>query len=231
MMLSARISGQREHDGEIIGSGQWPAIITPGQTARLRALFTDPSHATVRNPRRYLLTGLLRCGRCGAPMRGRVKGSRERYFCGTTPGLPGCGRTYIVATELEELIIEAVLYRLDTDDLQRRLAGQLPHDEDNADAQRVIDECTAQMEELAKAYGEREITYVEWIAARKPIQERLEAARQQLRTDTRFRVLQGFTGDGAELHQRWARLNLSRQRAIIAAVLDHAVIKELRVIE
>jgi site-specific DNA recombinase len=121
MGVSARISGQREYRGEVIAVGQWPAIITPAQTIRLRALLTDPARRTVRNPRRYLLTGLLRCG-AGHPWAGGSRASGRDTSAPEPPGRPGCGRTYIVAEELDELIVEAVLYRLDTDELHQRLA-------------------------------------------------------------------------------------------------------------
>src|SRR5207248_211564 len=32
ILMSARISGQREHEREIVAKAQWPAIITPKQT-------------------------------------------------------------------------------------------------------------------------------------------------------------------------------------------------------
>ena len=35
MLASPRVSGQREHHGEIIGSAEWPQIITLAQTAQL----------------------------------------------------------------------------------------------------------------------------------------------------------------------------------------------------
>src|SRR5205814_8757161 len=38
LLRSARISGQREHRGEIVAKAQWPAIVAPEQTARSRAL-------------------------------------------------------------------------------------------------------------------------------------------------------------------------------------------------
>jgi site-specific DNA recombinase len=86
------------------------------------------------------------------------------------------------------------------------------------------------MEELAAAYGRREISYTEWMAARKPIQNRLDTARQSLRTDTRLRTLHGFANKGGhDLRRLWSHLNLTRQRAIISAVLDHAIVNPPRV--
>ena len=42
LIRSARISGQRAHNDEILGPAEWKAIITPEQTARVRAILDDP---------------------------------------------------------------------------------------------------------------------------------------------------------------------------------------------
>jgi site-specific DNA recombinase len=57
MLYSARLSGQREHRGEIVGAAAWQAIITPQQTEQIRALLDDPSRRTNRTTRRYLRSG------------------------------------------------------------------------------------------------------------------------------------------------------------------------------
>ena len=115
MLASARISGQREHRGEIVATAEWPAIITPQQTAQLRALFADPDRRTNRAARRYLLKGLLRCSKCGSTLVARPRGGGDRrYMCAKGPGLPGCNGTFIFAETVEAFISEAVLYRLDT---------------------------------------------------------------------------------------------------------------------
>jgi site-specific DNA recombinase len=60
MLMSGRISGQREHHGEIVTTAEWDAIITPAETERLRAKLADPDRRTNRSAR-YLLARLLRC--------------------------------------------------------------------------------------------------------------------------------------------------------------------------
>ena len=66
-------------------------------------------------PRRYLLAGLFRCGQCGARLVSRPrKGGPARYLCASGPGFAGCGKTYIVAPDLEAWITDAVLIRLDS---------------------------------------------------------------------------------------------------------------------
>ncbi len=121
-LISARISGQREYHGTIVAKAEWPAIISPAETARLRTSLTDPARRTTRTVRRYLLAGgLLRCGLCGAVLisRPRADGAR-RYICPKVPGREGCGGIAILADPLETFVRDAVLYRLDTPELRCR---------------------------------------------------------------------------------------------------------------
>jgi site-specific DNA recombinase len=88
LLASARISGRREHTprssrqttrpllGEIVADAVWPAIISPVDSDRLRALLSDPTRDYRRQAatgRSYLLSGILRCGRCGHRMNGRPR--------------------------------------------------------------------------------------------------------------------------------------------------------------
>lgn len=221
---SGRISGRREHRGEIVADSEWPGIISPADSDRIRALLSDPSRRTNQNPRRYLLGRLLRCGVCGEALvaRPRDDGSR-RYICAKGPNFVGCGHIAILAEPLEAFVVEGVLYRLDSPELAAALRGS-PDDPDAANWQRQADDAAAQLDELARAHGEQAFTMREWLAARRPIEARLTAARRQLGRLSQTTVLDGHVGLATELRDRWSTLNLTRQRAIIAAVADHFVI-------
>ena len=130
----------------------------------------------------------------------------------------------VVADPLEGLITAAVLYRLDSPELAEALAGRATADEQaNAlSAQLATDQ--AQLEDLAGLHGRGEINRREWMAARKPIQTRIASAERQLAHVTNTGALAGWVGNANELRSRWADLNLGRQHAIVAALLDHIVI-------
>ena len=224
MLRSARISGQREHRGEIVATAQWPAIIAPEQTTRIRALFDDPSRQATRAVRRYVLKGLLRCGECGAVLvsRPRDDGSR-RYVCARGPQYDGCGRCSALAEPLEEFVTEAVLWRLDTPELAATMRGQR---EDAPDEwQQQADEITERLDELAKAYAAGAIAMREWMAAREPLQRRLEDARRKINRDASSSVLAPYAGRGGVLRDQWPALNIERRHAVIAAVLAHVVVR------
>ena len=227
MLLSARLSGQREHRGEIVAVGGWEPIITPEETTRLRALLTDPARLPRRTVRSYLLSGgLLRCGWCDAVLTSRPteKGDR-RYVCAKGPGLPGCGRIGVLAEPIEALIAEAVLLRLDTPELAAALAGVASTNVDAAAAGDALALDGHQLDELAAAYAERQITLREWLAARAPIEARIVAARRRLGRLTQTGAIEAYVGASATLRATWADLPLNSQRVIVAAVLGYAVVR------
>ncbi|RDI74486.1 Resolvase [Gaiella occulta] len=223
MLMSARISGQREHHGEIVAAGDWDAIITPVETHRLRAKLGDPDRRTNRSARRYLLARLLRCGHCEMKLlaRPRDDGSR-RYVCASGPS-GGCGKTTIVADALELFIVDAVLHRLDSPELAAALNGR-QDDPEGAGWQAEIEQAQEQLDELAAMWGSNEISRSEWLKARATIQQRQDTARKRLAALNRTSVLSEHLGNAVGLRERWAGLTLTRQQQIVAAVLDHVVV-------
>lgn len=227
MLMSARLSGQRSYRGDIVARGDWDPILTDEDTAHVRAILTDPARLTRRTVRRYLLSGgLLRCAVCDAVLvaRPRSDGAR-RYVCAKGPGMPGCGGIAVLADPLEDLIAEAVLYRLDTPELAAALTGAAREDAaaDAAHASVTLDR--AQLEALARAYGERQITFPEYLAARKPIETRIEAGQRKVSRLTQTTAIAPYVGDAGALRSAWAVLPLTRQRAIVGAVLDRATVR------
>jgi DNA invertase Pin-like site-specific DNA recombinase len=225
MLMSYRISGQREHLGELIGPAEWDPIIEPERTERLRAVLANPDRPANRTPRRYLLSRLVRCSLCEHDMVSRPRGDgARRYVCATGPGLPGCGRTAILAEHLEPFVVHAVLHRLDSPDLAAALAGDSAPAGASAEARRELDEGNAQLDELARTYGEKQITMHEYLAARKPIESRMESARAAVNIDSRSAAIGGYLANPNALRREWSDLTLTRQHSIVAAVLVHVTI-------
>lgn len=224
MLRSARISGQREHRGEIVAPAQWPAIIRPEQTRRIRVLLDDPARRATRPARTYLLRGLLRCAVCSAPLVARPRGDGERrYICPHGPGLPGKGCVYALAEPLEEFVVEAVLWQLDTPELAQAIRGheQRP---DN-DWERQIDGAQTKLDELAGAYAGGAISLREWLLARGPIQQQLDVARRRSAQNGHVTVLADYMGRAGALRKRWPELGFDRQRSILHAVLAEVLVR------
>ena len=222
MLLGARLSGQREHHGEIVGRAAWPAIITKAQTARLRALLNDPQRRTNRVARKYLLAGLLRCGACGTTMVARPREDhRRRYVCPRDPGRSGCGGTFILADDAEAFIVEAVLNQLSGPRLAASIRRRSATDAAAEKTIRDLDRDQAQLDELAAAYGSKSITFREWQAARTPIALRITSANTTLNQLQGTAALEGVLNQPGGIHAAYADLPLARQQAILKATLDY----------
>jgi len=221
---SARISGEREHNGEIVAAAEWKGIISKADGARIRNRLADPERRTNREGRKYLLGKILVCSRCGGFLIARPRAQQvRRYACAKGPGLHGCGKTYINADDAEDFVASLVIERLDSAELQASLAGRRAE----PDAERwyvEVDEAKAQLDELAAAYGEQLFTMSEFLAARKPIEARLQQAQSHVKRVTQTSVLDEFVGKGKELAEQWDTLDLSQRHALVSNVLEQVVV-------
>lgn len=230
MLTSPRYAGMRTHRGQVVGPGVWEPIISEDDHRRILSKFEQAKTSGRRTPQRYLLSGMLRCGKCGNRLFSRVRRnsrtgeSTRRYVCNSGPDHGGCGKLTVVADPLERLIADGVLFRLDTPDLADTLAGRSSADERISELTAVIDRAQAQLDELSVAYGNGEITMRDWQLARQTPEAKLSAAQRQVAAASGNSALTGLVGNGAELASAWGGLNLSRQVAIVKALVDHVVI-------
>lgn len=137
LLMSARISGRKEHKGEIKGKAVWPAIILPEKSDALRALLTARSeeHKAEFGERdatalKYPLSGLPRCtckiphvvgepcsckeeGRQHHKMSTGQRGDKDMpiYTCKKEGG--GCGGRTIQIPDLEPLVETLLFKRLE----------------------------------------------------------------------------------------------------------------------
>jgi DNA invertase Pin-like site-specific DNA recombinase len=239
MLASARISGRREHTprntwehtrpllGEITGNAVWPGIITHEESDRLRAILSDASRN--KRPkgigRKYLLSGILRCGKpighekvCGWGMVGRPRAGVPRYVCPNAPGTDACGGTATNAAKTDDHIRDMVLTAFESPAFVQRLNRQDPGD-DGQDLYELIRADEEELEVLAEDFGQQRITRKEWMIARAPVQDRLERNRAKLAKVSRKSVLLGFVGSYEDMLGRWEQLNDSQRRAVITSAV------------
>lgn len=97
LLLSNRLAGERWFEGKPVATGDWPAILDPETAARLRLLLADRRRRrTGTGDHPHLLSGVLRCGRCGSLL---YAGSDD-YGCRT--GRPaGCGGITVASALVE----------------------------------------------------------------------------------------------------------------------------------
>lgn len=122
VLSSALIAGLREHrrTGAVV-EGTWPAIISPEEHRTVRAMLRPKKTGKVL-VRRHVLSGILRCGKCGTGMTGRTDaGGRRSYACGHNNG--GCGGVLVNAIGAEDAVLDEV-FGVDPKYLQKVVLAQ-----------------------------------------------------------------------------------------------------------
>lgn len=121
-----------------------------------------------------------------------------------------------------------MLLRLDSPDMTRVLTGG-PDEQAAKDLTDAIEKDDARLADLADSWADGEITRAEWKRARERIAGCLDANRTAFARMTHREAAADYLGRGEELRGTRQGLNLSRQVAIVKAVLDHAVITKANV--
>lgn len=221
ILRSARIAGLREHKGEIVGPAAWPAIIDVETREQVLGRLHENSHGRGKSALRYWLNGLLECGLCGNKLSGAwVAADRHRYWCLKSKAHPeGCGRIGIAGLQTEAEIARQVLDYLHRPDVAKVLTAASTSVAIE-ETRRLLDEDEAALRALARAHGNKQISMVEWLEARAPIEARLRSYEGALRAvvpDRARRVIEAKDRSGA-----WAALAPAGKRELARVVLEGA---------
>lgn len=228
IVRSGRVSGQREHKGEIVAPAQWDPIISPDVTAQIRARLSV--RAPKRTPRTHLLSGLIYCGRCGGHLTSttntaRVGKPRRQYRCAKMPGRVNCGRIVIQAPALEDLVTEIVLQAIDGPQLAEIISGRATNTTSpRLAALTTIGECEALLENLAVMYAAGELSKREWEAARARANVRIVEARSVVDNTDLVPVIP-LVGHDGEARREWPMMPISRRSAIVSALITEVTIQ------
>jgi site-specific DNA recombinase len=235
MLLSPGLAGIRTYQGAEVASGGWPAILDRTTWVKLGARLNGAPRKEGRPAVRYLLSGLVRCGRCGHPMHSTKspRGTRQ-YACRKRSGAPQCGRLAIYAVPVEEHVGAKVLAHLSEGGLAAAVADLGDNRADAAYAELAEAE-TALLELSADYYQHKLIGKAEFLVNRQALTERIERARQMLGSLTGRNALAELrdrlhpdadgTVSAAELAAWWNDDSTPEERReVVQAALDRVVI-------
>ena len=137
-LRAPRNAGLRAHNDEIVldadGNpvmGTWPALVDEALWRSVQAI-ADELHLDRKTVRKHLLTGVLRCGKCGDRLSGlQIGGTKQiAYNC------KGCRGVSVRAEHVEPLLEAVIAGRLAKPDAVDLLRADL-HDEADAEALRT----------------------------------------------------------------------------------------------
>lgn len=212
-----RVHGATRQTREIAGPGTWEAILDRGTWEAVRAVLSDPARKRTRPARKYLLAGLVTNPSgdpmVGGPGKGAGTSKDRRCYATRVPASPALS---IGADDVEELVVEMVLLRLDA----AILPAPVVDESQVGDVERV----DVELAELAELRGSGQISLAEWMAARRPLMERLDAAKAAARTIRRPPASVRLLSEPGAVRLAWPTLDFAARRAIITALVHRVTI-------
>lgn len=224
LLLKPRNAGLRQHQGQVIGPANWPAIVPEEQWNAVVAILTDPSRrTTVSGPRvKWLGSGIYRCAGCGLPSL-RVSTAGRGVPCYRCPGERGTtGHVVRKAGPLDAYIEAVIVERLSRPDAVELLGPAAP-EVDLFALRATANAARARLSEIAEMLGEGELTRAEAQIARFRATARLERAEAEIAAALASSPLVGIvdTPDPAAV---WAGLDIGRRRAVLNALMTVTVL-------
>jgi site-specific DNA recombinase len=120
VLRSPTITALRIHHGEVIGEGNWPAILDRKTWERVDKKLRRSGSAP-RGRRRQLLTGTIRCGRCGQKLSAKRRTDGTRVYKCQSDSAAACGSLSVIAGPVEQIVLRTAWEDADRIDMTPRV--------------------------------------------------------------------------------------------------------------
>ncbi len=208
VLLRPRNAGLMEHRGEVIGQGQWPALVDREQWEALTSMLRNPSRTTTTgNARKWLGSGLYRCDVCSESVITQGKGAAQRRTYRCRPG-----HVSMVQEDLDAYVLSKIVERLQHDDIKALLASSGAVDTSSLESRAVT--LRVRLDGLAAVYAAGDIDAQQLAEGTRALRADLDSVRERITEAHRHTGLDGVAGapDPAAV---FLRSDLHRQQAII----------------
>ncbi len=217
-LISPRVAGYREHNGAGLVPAVWPAILDQKTWEGVKAILEDPARVSNNRgaPARYLLTGLLHCGKCGGDMEvyRRMERGHEyvSYLCANRFGHGRCLSRNV--RDVDHEVTERLVYRLESTAFEQ--AANRPADDPTRELYEQLAAEQGIYDRLEDKLARELISEETFKRNRAESEERMDALRRKIAKLTDNRVI---TQIPRNLREVWPGLSLDRKRAILAALI------------
>ena len=215
MFRSPRLAGARLHRGELVVSGAIPAILDVEMWQALQAAIARRTRTPAG---RFLLSGLLRCSKCGTVMLGqrRFKDHARFYGCKRLAGRRGCGGVNIVAQPLEANIEDRLLAAL-VGELNTAIRAREERAAAGDELARIRTDEAALTQLADDYYVSQLIGRAEYLAVRSTLEVRLRDGRRRLARQAGTRLAAEATADPTTT---WSRADLTVRRQLLGELIE-----------
>src|SRR3954469_25392928 len=215
LVLRERNAGLRVHRGQVVGDGAWEPILDRGRFEQLRAVLADPARKTsTGTAAAHLLSGIARCGVCGATLRVAHNRRVPAYRCSER----GC--VIRRQGDVDDLVTRGVVGRPAGGGVVGLLAPD-PSPERSA-AMAEAEQLRGRLDRAADQYADGLIDarQLERITAK--LRPQLAAAEARARVVDDRPLLAGLVG-AEDVAAVWQALPLSRRRAVVDLLMTVTV--------
>jgi site-specific DNA recombinase len=214
ILLRPRNAGLMEHQGEVVGAAEWPAILEPEKWRAVAGVLTNPGRRTNPGPsaRKWLGSGIYRCGVCGTGLRATQRGDRRTMY--------RCTASHVARNQvtLDNLIEGLMVERLRRPDLAELLASEAQGTDVSAAEARAV-ELRERLNQLAGVFAAGGIDAQQLAAGTRALNEQLNTVREEIQGAYRGSALAGVA-DAPDPGAAWLDAPLDRRRAALDLLLS-----------
>jgi site-specific DNA recombinase len=223
VLISPRIAGLREHNGEVVGKAVWPAIIDKATHDRLVGLLKDPSRRPLNYGRSRLhpLAGLVYCGSCGGRMVSYLQPRQGRGYGCRKDENPDCeARVRIVAEPLEAYLERYVIDQWRNPDA-RKIAQS---DDDRLKRIAKISTETAELQRQKKDAFRMKLRREVDLQTFRAVTKEIDTALDQLDSEHKSLTSEAAMPELPDPSLAWEDLSAVDRRALTEVLVDKIII-------
>lgn len=228
--IRPRNTGLIDYKGEALYEATWEPILDRETWDQMNvAIELSRSQYKQRGPgRKFLLKGFAFCGLCGNELN-IFSGHRDKeghympsFGCRSDDeerGKIGCGKVRRGVAPVDDLVVESVLYRLETDDLAKLINTR---DEDAPRLRELLIERRlqdARMQEMLTLYSTGQLDFADYSSAKLQAQNRLNELDQAVNSISRTMVISAVPV-GTTVKEAWATADLQWRRQLLDLLIE-----------
>lgn len=207
-------AGLRQHQGQVVGKAGWKGIHDEATYTKLLARLNDPKRQKQRNTSlTHVLSGLIRCGVCGARMFVLKNRGYLTYVC------KDGAHVAIRTTKVEEFVEELVLSRLEREDAADLFTVPENAANDAAAAEELAEELEARLAPFYAQAAAGKLSATGLAAIEADLLPQIEAAKERakaVRVAPVPEVIRKLAGDP---RGRWPELTIYQRREALGLLI------------
>jgi hypothetical protein len=222
VLMRPRNAGLMLYQGNEVGPAMWDGIVEEPTWRAVVQLLEDPSRRTTpSNERRWLGSGLYRCGLCANTV--RVAASSVSAGGVIVASYRCRARTHLTrqAAILDEFVSEVVVGRLERPDAVELLRTDKSR-VDVVKVQAALLAARVRLDEVAAMFGAGDLDAAQTRRATEAARAQMRVAENALAEAAKVNPLVGVVG-APSVREVWGELDLSRKRAVMDAVVEVVV--------